>query len=1277
MEVFNNHKWNFFVFIICLLLVFSVVNIWAGGNKENENIEGTEDIEEEVVEEEEVEEERVRRRDRVEEEEIEEIIYEADTVVFPEENTNIIFVEGEDAVSTNFNKEPILNYACSGYRTLQLNRKEELQGGVPYYSNFVFYVDEPGTYELWYGGTPPGPKDELYPSFSSPMKFSIDNGELHDGYREDVDVVEEYAPSYYWNLVGDQEFTEGEHSLQFEVSERRRFDSKFYFYIDCFFLVKKEDDARVLGEPIPEVFPENMEDRRINYPFRTIEDYQIIIRDNPDKIEPYIELSLIYTLLGDYLNAIKYLKRAEIYDPYNLNVMLLLAKNRIWRGDIDVGLAIYRNLLLQDPDKLDVWSEAGKVAAWTGRYNDSISFYEAGLEVFPENFNLVVNLGFTYLWKSEEKLAENQFENAMETAGTDLEMLKSLAGVFLANGFPDKAAEVYEEAIKLFPEHLELYLLVQDAYLEYGEKERADRVKERIELTFPKSERLSRYLDIFYVKQGLKEQVIEGYIERLSREPDNLELRGILAEAYFWNGLRKEAIKEFLNILVNNAFKSILTMDENSQFLYEIMDNGYVYLEFFENIEEQVRDESNNILASQAAYYDAVKAYEDFLEAKQKAQDSGDTLPEGDEQAFQTAISDAQNKVSELVVQANNLLELYYANFNTYMELAKFIEGLQDAYATEEESFQNLITNMGWEWDRNGFVQELNLISDEGLELADYVLGKIYQIEQQYNLAEEKYRSVMETYSLSPANLYGLTQNLLWEKQMEEALPLLNSAGSDLRGFMAHIPGLKTLVASLTIEESVELGGYVAAESDIESILQSLREVQIDSSEKISVIQENQNILHGLMQNNLVRTMYAFEENTYLLRKELGDFYLSEQKPDLAIRQYEMVLSIDPWDLSAVYRLGQVYEWTGDWKEAMGQYRKVYDVDPFYENVLSLYNNLARKYASSLSFNSSFLTEPDKATFSTEALMTHPINTYLGWSLRYENEVIRKYSVGSDYPYTYMYNLVSVGVPIDIYFLNWKITPWVGINFWNELGEPQDAPTPGFGGLWPHLQLDTSVTIARYLYIYGTYQWGRYKETIDPLKDEVLAHSMEGSALLDFGFTGIYPFKISSLRLFGEADILNDSNLIYQGGLEYIHGLYEREDPNLYLALIAKGLYESSSDDEDSPNYYAPHKNVVAGGGIKGDLWIGLPNDRTLGINMFVLGSAYLTNVTLEEVTKNFKLETELNLEFINGDATYTLGANLSDTYVISSPFEEAGWGYWSLDIKFGFSARLPKLLSP
>jgi hypothetical protein len=123
--------------------------------------------------------------------------------VFPEENEALIFVEGEDAVSTNFTNEPILNYSCSKFRTLQLNRRTGLQGGRSFYATFVLYVEDPGEYELWYGGTPPGPADELLPSYASPFSLSLDGGQPLSVSRESVAVVEQYAPSYYWNYVGD------------------------------------------------------------------------------------------------------------------------------------------------------------------------------------------------------------------------------------------------------------------------------------------------------------------------------------------------------------------------------------------------------------------------------------------------------------------------------------------------------------------------------------------------------------------------------------------------------------------------------------------------------------------------------------------------------------------------------------------------------------------------------------------------------------------------------------------------------------------------------------------------------------------------------------------------------------------------------------------------------------------------------------------------------------------------------------------------------------------
>ena len=58
-----------------------------------------------------------------------EITAPAGNIVFPVENLDLVFIEGEEAVSTNFSQEPTLNYGSSGFRTLQLSRFAGLPGG--------------------------------------------------------------------------------------------------------------------------------------------------------------------------------------------------------------------------------------------------------------------------------------------------------------------------------------------------------------------------------------------------------------------------------------------------------------------------------------------------------------------------------------------------------------------------------------------------------------------------------------------------------------------------------------------------------------------------------------------------------------------------------------------------------------------------------------------------------------------------------------------------------------------------------------------------------------------------------------------------------------------------------------------------------------------------------------------------------------------------------------------------------------------------------------------
>ncbi len=207
----------------------------------------------------------------------------------------------------------------------------------------------PGTYELWIGGTPPGPREDVYPSYASPFSYSVDGDQSATVFREDVQVVEGYTPAYYWFSVDSMELDRGVHTLRLEVKDKRRFDGRYFFYIDSlFFLDPSQSD---MEEAVtPEVFPSDLEDATFDTPFRSINDYQYLIGVEPDNVDLYIELSLIHSMIGDYLNALRNLNKAGSLDPENPTVTLLSTKYRIWKENAQNNLKAYERYLEIESD---------------------------------------------------------------------------------------------------------------------------------------------------------------------------------------------------------------------------------------------------------------------------------------------------------------------------------------------------------------------------------------------------------------------------------------------------------------------------------------------------------------------------------------------------------------------------------------------------------------------------------------------------------------------------------------------------------------------------------------------------------------------------------------------------------------------------------------------------------------------------------------------------------------------------------------------------------------
>jgi len=1186
--------------------------------------------------------------------------------VFPEENEALIFIEGEDAVSTNFSNEPILNYGCSKFRTLQLNRITGLQGGRSFYATFVLFVEDAGEYEFWYGGTPPGPEDELLPSYSSPFSYSLDGGDDRSIYREDISVVEQYAPSYYWNYVGDIDLEAGQHKVDFAVSQTRGYDGKYHFYLDCFFLVKKEDAELLRRGPLPEVFPDDMTNRSLDAPFKPFEDYQIVIRDNPENIESYLEIAQVYSLVGDYLSALKYLKRAGLLDPENIEVQLLTAKNLIWRGAVAEGLKTYRAALLLDPSRLDIWLEAGKVAAWTGRYEESIDCYKNALQEFPDDIDLVANLGLTYLWAGEKQRADDNFFQAQALAADDYDLVAKLAESYNINGVPERSITVLRSNLRRYLERLELYLLLEQIYTRQDRKNKAEEIQELISASFRPSEKLSSYLELFYLRERLREEVIGGYVKELELQPDNLELRQTLAQTYFWNGQRRKAIAELQNVLANHAFIELDQLDQNSVRLFELLDRSYLYVDFFSRVPARIKNCRSEIDAAFSEYEDAGKANEKLQKEVEaaRAKDEPPPVPEGGDP--DERLKTAELELAVAIAEAGQLSRQVEAAAAECERDWQILETLSGEEQTAAETFAKLIKPIRWEWNRRDFVEELESV---GGVLADYVLNKIYLAEGQLDSAERRLLRQDETVNVPRQYQSALFRTLLWQVKVVEAFKVLETGRFDAFSLVPYWETLEALRDSLAGFEAKSSSVFIKeARSDAQKALEALEQTEKASSEKMEELEHSQEALQRIYRQRLVRSMYRLGENTYLIRNELGDFYLKEQDFPEAIRQYKQVLAIDPWDVETIYDLGTIYEWSGDWKQAMNNFERVYWSDPLYENVAARYNQLAREHADSFELEAYTLIESSRLTMRSTVSYSTWLNTVFGLNFDYTADAVE---IDTE---TYLIHDVDIDIPLYFNRLKLTLTPAIGAHLSDEnMGAFFDL---GVLEAAPHAGLDFGWALGQYLYLNGGLSWGWKTETDLPDTSEFYSETAELGVSTALSFIQAYPFRYSSMRSYGKVEHVSqgfgfdfagvDSNWIYSAAQELILGILRVEEPYVELNLLGTYIFETT-DDPGQTDYYSPDRVMAANGGISGSAWIPVGEASS-----FNVGLRAIAGMSWEEGSKDeagFELEGNLGLS--KGDAYYYLRT------AYSGPFEYNDGDYRSLYVGLGFSSQLPSLLAP
>ncbi|MBI9098944.1 MAG: hypothetical protein JEY91_10735 [Spirochaetaceae bacterium] len=1250
--------------VIFLLLCFVTFNPLMGQSVEEEQTDLEEVVEEEII----------KRTEKLE-------------PVLPQQNPSIIFVEGEDAVSTNFNREPILNYSCSGFRTLQLNQINDLHGEATYNADYVFYAEQDGVYELWYGGTPPGNRDEILTSYASPFRFTLDGIYSTDVYREDIHVAEEYSPSYYWNYVSDVTLEAGEHRMKFEVLLRRSLDNKYFFYMDNFFLVKKENDQRVVTGEIPEVFPEDMDNRSIDTYFKSFEEYEVLIRDNPEKVENYIALANIYSLAGDYLNALKYLRRAALLEPDDPDIMLLTAKNLIWRGSTVEGLNLYRDLLEIVPERIDLWTEAGKIAGWTGQYQDSIDFFEGGLKVLPDDLSLIANLGITNLWLGEVNRAEKHFEKVLKLAGDDLKQNRALAEIFRINGYPDKAVPLYRRLINIYPEELELYFDLEETYNENDQREKIPEIRKITEETFNPNSEFSKVTGTFYESQRMKEKVIEDYEEQLANDPENLSLRRVLAEIYFWNGFRKKAISEYRNILTNYTYLNLLGTEQEMVPFLELLDRNYALSHFMENISTKITADSkklNDLLKSyekSKAELAALKKRNDDTEAKGKIADRTN------ESAKREAIVELEGKLAVSIYLNESFIEKFNTVSSQFADENETLTSLLNDEKASAETYKLLMEGINWEWNRDEMLSELDEVKGDNVVLANYVLGKIYQFEGKLGQAMSNYSPMITGDFILDRAPFALYQTEVWLGENKKRSELYSQFQPEIDGVADYIYYLNDFLNYLNLEEEDPFS-YLAGDplESVKTISETLDSIKEESFDINKAITSNISEIHKVLVSHMERGFYNLANETYLLRNELGDFYYNEKMYSKSINQYKQVLAIDPWNLSAKFKLAQVYHFNGDWSNALDIYGEIYEEDPQYNNVASFYNELTRQFADSFNFKARNFSDATSLDFDVHGDYNINFSRNFGLSVDYNVEHRRVYRAYDGVEPTdatsFLLNNVNLRLPLALSRL--RITPEGGLYFKTDLinGDGRDESDVPLldknltiiglfgehsfyfkGGADLLLSLDSMNLLTGYLF-----DW--QKESFHPGKNPVNYHKAKLELGLNFYKTKIPFIEDTGIYLSGNLKFLSDGNIHWYTSAVVSNSIQILRDPAMYLNVSLDFSLEDTA--KTSPDYWTPEMSLLTGLNLEYLAVFPLAEDKSLEEKLWFNTDFYSNG---SDNSKGLAFEVGNRLAYTKKDFTTFL--NISGSFTTQLDPAVSGINYWSVLVELGVSVLLPDLLTP
>jgi tetratricopeptide (TPR) repeat protein len=189
--------------------------------------------------------------------------------------------------------------------------------------------------------------------------------------------------------------------------------------------------------------------------------------DSPQAMRLTTLIGMAHYGLGEYPEAVPYLKDAAAADAQNLELKMVLGHSCLWAKQYQCVLDVYHEILVLDPNSAEAHMLAGEALDARKDRASAIEEFRAAIAANPKEPGVHLNLGYLLWAQSQFREAKAEFQAELDNSPNDARTMTYLGDAELHLNHSEAAQQLMEKAGKIEPGipliHLDLGIVYSDS----------------------------------------------------------------------------------------------------------------------------------------------------------------------------------------------------------------------------------------------------------------------------------------------------------------------------------------------------------------------------------------------------------------------------------------------------------------------------------------------------------------------------------------------------------------------------------------------------------------------------------------------------------------------------------------------------------------------------------------------------------------------------------------------------------------------------------------------